>query len=84
MLILGLTAEELKPISIDFIKEFYIKRDRKADVPKDLIDLRYKMLDERRHTKKNLIVEERKKLIMEEESIEKLMDGSAIGRRDSR
>jgi hypothetical protein len=34
-----------------------------ADVPKDLIDLRYKMLNERRHAKKRLIVDKRNELI---------------------
>ena len=69
MQILGLTAEELKPVSIDYIKEFYIKRDRKTEIPKDLINLRYKMLDERRHTKKNLIIQERNKLIEAEHTM---------------
>jgi hypothetical protein len=35
-------------------------------VPKELIDLRYKMLDNRRFAKKKLIVEKRNELIVEE------------------
>ena len=63
MQILGLNAEELRPISMDNIKDFYIKRDRKTDIPKELIDLRYKMLDERRKTKAHLINKERNILL---------------------
>lgn len=51
MKILGLEATELLPISYDNVKQYFIQRDRTADIPKDLIDLRYKMLNDRRFTK---------------------------------
>ena len=54
MKILGLEVEELLPITYDSIKTYFIQRERSSDVSKDLIDLRYKMLNDRRFSKKKL------------------------------
>jgi len=51
MKILGLEVTELLPVSYDSVKQYFIQRERCSDVPKDLIDLRFKMLNERRFTK---------------------------------
>ena len=66
MKILGLEVEELLPITYNSIKAYFIQRDRSADVPKDLIELRYKMLNDRRFSKRKLIVDKRNDLIAEE------------------
>ena len=63
MKILGLEVEELLPITYDSIKTYFIQRERSSDVSKDLIDLRYKMLNDRRFSKKKLIVDKRNDLI---------------------
>ena len=63
MKILGLDAKDLDPIDYSSVKDFLQKRDRKKDVPKELVDLRFKMLDQRRHDKKKLIVDERNKIM---------------------
>ena len=65
MRILGLEASELVPISMEEIKQYFIQREKTTDFPKELIDLRYQMLYNRRHNKKRLIVEKRNDLIME-------------------
>ena len=65
MRVLGLDARELLPVSADSIKQYFIVRERKADIPKDLIDLRFKMLNERRFAKQRLIYDKRNELIKE-------------------
>ena len=65
MRILGLETSELVPISMEEIKQYFIQREKTTDFPKELIDLRFQMLDNRRHNKKRLIVEKRNDLIME-------------------
>ena len=69
MKILGLEATELIPISVASVKQYFIERERSADIPKDLIDLRWKMLNDRRFTKQRLIIDKRNELI-EQENIE--------------
>ena len=65
MRILDLETSELVPISMEEIKQYFIQREKTTDFPKELIDLRFQMLDNRRHNKKRLIVEKRNDLIME-------------------
>ena len=67
MAALGLSAEELEPVSKESVKTFLIQRERSADIPRELIELRWKTLNQRRHDKKQLIMEERQKIIFQEQ-----------------
>jgi hypothetical protein len=59
MAALGLGPEELEPVSFDSVKTFLMQRERSADIPKELVEIRWKTLNQRRHLKKELIMEER-------------------------
>jgi hypothetical protein len=53
-------------VSIESVKQYFVIRERSSHIPKDLIDLRYKMLNDRRFTKQRLIIEKRNEIIEEE------------------
>ena len=63
---LGLNTDELLPVNYQEVVTFLTDRD-KTNPPKQLVDLRYDMLDKRRYAKKELIIKERNKLIHQEE-----------------
>ena len=54
--------DELLPIKYAEVQEFLQTRDRRA-VPKQLVDLRYNMLNKRRYDKRKQIIGERNKLM---------------------
>ena len=66
--ILGLDLKELEPVDLDGVIKYYQDRDHCKKVPQEFVDLRYKMLDQRRYDKQKLIAEERNKLIYGKES----------------
>ena len=60
---LGLTFEELEPLQVERVREYFIKRERKQSIPGELIRLRFDMLNKRRHEKKRMIIEKREQII---------------------
>lgn len=67
MKILGLDTSELEAVSLDEVKQYFYKRERSSNIPMELIDLRFKTLNQRRFEKKKLIVEQRNKIMRDEE-----------------
>jgi hypothetical protein len=63
MAALGLGPEELEPVSYDSVKTFLIQRERSGDIPRELIEIRWKTLNQRRHDKRQLIMEERQQIM---------------------
>lgn len=59
MACLGLDTSELEPVSYSSVKEYYQKRERSQSVPEQLVQLRWKTLNEWRYQKKNMIIQER-------------------------
>lgn len=48
---LGLNGSELKPIQRSDVYEYLVKRERKKDIPKEIINIRWETLNERRFKK---------------------------------
>ena len=69
MATLGLKAEELEPISYESVRHYFIQRERKQAIPKQLVDLRFETLNKRRHQKRQMIIEEREKIIRQEQDL---------------
>ncbi len=75
---LGLTTEELEPIPYESVIQYFMKRERKKNIPKELVDLRWNMINKRRHAKKEMIIREREKIIFQEEDLRE-RGGSMMG-----
>lgn len=60
---LGLTLDELEPVNKNEVKDYYKKREKTQNPSEEFINLRYKMLDQRRYDKQKLIIEERTRMI---------------------
>jgi len=75
---LGLSMEELEPVPYESIIQYFIKRERKKSIPKELVDLRWDMINKRRHAKREMIIREREKIIFQEEDMRE-RGGSMMG-----
>jgi hypothetical protein len=63
MAMLGLDASELEPVPYADVRDYYVKRERTANVNQQLVDLRWNTLNKRRFDKRDLIQLERNKII---------------------
>jgi hypothetical protein len=67
MAALGIKAKELDNVSYETVKLHLQQREKKKNIPTVLVDLRYENLQKKRQEKRQLIIEEREKIMWQDE-----------------